>query len=116
MLVALLLTKTNVAINSIPLRFDKEGGGGVARGISVLNLQDKLAIYIPIGHRLVMTEVSVEEYAGKPGAVVNMQNHLLCIEPVDTPPVDFTVKTFTDDGVRYRHVASLLSDEDDNKT
>ena len=113
---ALLLTKNKVTINSIALVFDKKGDGGVAKGISVLNFVDKISINIPIGHRLVMTEVSVEEYAGKPGAVVNMQNHLLCIEPVDTPPVDFTVKTFTDDGVRYRHVASLLSDEDDNKT
>lgn len=112
---ALILTKAKVAINSIPLCFDKEGDGGVAKGISVINLQDKLAINIPIGHRLVMTEVYVEEYAGKPGAVVNLQDHLLCIEPVDAAPVDFTVNAFTDDGVRYSHVASLLSDDDGNE-
>ena len=108
---ALLLTKNKVAINSISLRFDKEGDGGVAKGISVANLQDKLAINIPIGHRLVMNEISIEDNNGKPGAVVNMQEQLLYIEPVDNPPIDFAVKSFKEDGERYCFVKSLLNDD-----
>ena len=110
---ALLLTKDKAAVNSIPLRFEKENEGIVAKGISVINLQDKLEIPIPLGHRLVMAEISFEEYKGKPGAVVNVQKELLYIEPTENPPVDFTVQTFKDDGVQYRNVNSLLDDDHD---
>ena len=110
---ALLLTKDKVAVNSIPLRFDKETARVVAKGISVNNLLDKLAINIPLGHRLVMTEISIEEYNGKPGAVVSLQEHLLSIEPTENPPIDFTVKTFKGDGVKYRRAPSILDDDSD---
>jgi hypothetical protein len=110
---ALLLTKSKVALNSIPLLFKKEGEGIVAKGISVNNLLDKIAINIPLEHRLMITYISIEEVDGKPGAVVNLHEQLLCIEPTENPPVDFTVQAFKDDGVRYRHVTSLLDDDQD---
>lgn len=110
----LLLTKSNVAINSIPLRFDKESEGSVAKGISVNNLLDKLAKTIPLNHRLVMTEISFDEYKNQPGAVVNLQNYALSIEPEEHPPVDFTIKRFPDDGRRHSQLKSLLNDDEED--
>ena len=108
---ALVLTKSTFAVNSIPLRFDKESNGIVAKGISVNNLLDKIAMNIPLNHRLVMTEFSVDEYRGQPAAVVNLQEDSLSIEPVENPPVDFHIPHFKNDGVRYSKVNSLLNDD-----
>lgn len=107
----LLLSKDKINTNSIALHFEKESTGIIAKGISVLNLQDKIAINIPIKHQLVMTEISIEKYKNKPVAVINLNHQLLHIEPAENLPIDFTVKTFKNDGVGYRKVNSLLKDD-----
>lgn len=109
----MLLSKEQTVVNSIALRFEKESQGYFAKGISVLNLQDKLAINIPVRHRLVIQEITFEDYNEKPVAVLNLQEHLLVIEELNSAPVDFSVKAFKGDCRGYSHLKYLLSDDTD---
>jgi hypothetical protein len=108
-----LLSKEKIAVNCAPLRFEKESAGCFAKGISVLNLQDKLAVNIPVGHRLVIQEITFEDYNEKPVAILNFQEHLLVLEESNSAPVDFHVKTFKGDCTGNSHLKYLLSDDAD---
>ena len=108
-----ILTKERAAQNSYPLTFEKYGEGMVAKGLSVTNLQDKLAFQIPLDHRVVIQEIEFEPYKDKPGAVISYDEPYLSVEPADELPQDYSIKSVKGDGESRKRVRSLLEDDDD---
>ena len=108
----LLLSKKNLASNSIKLNFESEGKEVVTKGTEVINLLSMLEFNLPQSYKLVSTAIEIEEPNGILIAIISFDKDVVSISPVDSPPVDYIVSSVKERG-NYRNRNLLMSDDEE---
>lgn len=108
----IIFSKEQIVAGSMLLHLEQSDEGCICKGSPAKNLISKLGLDIPVGYQVETGTIEYEEQNKKLVAIVTFQESCVCVEPLQTPIIDY-VATRIEKPYKCSNRSLLLDDDEE---